>query len=72
MIWVGKDFKDHPVPTPSHGQGGQPLHQALDQTAQSPIQPGLEHFQGWGIHSFSGQLLPARHHPLSKKFPSNI
>jgi len=23
---------------------------------QGPIQPGLEHLQGWGIHSFSGQL----------------
>jgi len=21
-----------------------------------PIQPGPEHLQGWGIHSFSGQL----------------
>ena len=25
------------------------------QAAQGPIQPGLEHFQGWGIHSFFGQ-----------------
>jgi len=21
-----------------------------------PIQPSLEHFQGWGIHNFSGNL----------------
>jgi len=24
-----------------------------DQAAQGPIQPGLEHLQGWGVHSFS-------------------
>jgi len=55
MVCVGKDFKDHLVPpTPSppslHGQG----HLKLDQVAQSPIQPGLERFQGGGIHNFSG------------------
>ena len=33
-----------------HGQG----HLPVDQVAQSPIQPGLEHCQGGGIHSFSG------------------
>jgi len=26
----------------------------LDQVAQDPIYPGLEHLQGWGIYSFSG------------------
>ena len=26
------------------------------QAAQGPIQPSLEHLQGWGTHSFSGQL----------------
>ena len=25
------------------------------QAAQDPIQPGLEHLQGWGTHSFSSQ-----------------
>jgi len=34
-----------------HEQG----HLPLDQVAQSSIQPGLEHCQGGGIHSFSGQ-----------------
>ena len=38
MALVGGDLKDHPVPTPSHGQGCQPPGQA----AQDPIQPGLE------------------------------
>ena len=37
----------------------------LDQDAQGPIQPSLEHLQGWGIHSFSGQIVPVPHHPLS-------
>jgi len=35
---------------PCHGQGCHPLGQA----AQVPIQPSLEHLQGWGTHS-SGQ-----------------
>ncbi|KAK4808149.1 hypothetical protein QYF61_000129 [Mycteria americana] len=52
LVWVGRDLKDHRVPPPCHGQGCLPLEQA----AQSPIQPGLEHFQGWGIHNFSGNL----------------
>ena len=30
----------------------------LDEAAQGPIQPGLEHIQGWGIHSLSGQPVP--------------
>lgn len=41
MASVGRDPKDHPVPTP-------------DQAAQSPIQPGLESLQRRSIHSFSG------------------
>ena len=45
-----------------HGQG----HLPLDQVAQSPVQPGLEHFQGGGSHNFSGQ--PLSHHPHSKEF----
>ena len=32
-------------------QGHQPPHLIPDQAAQGPIQPGLEHLQGWGIHS---------------------
>lgn len=28
-------------------------------------QPGLEHFQQWGIHDFSGQPVPVSHHKLS-------
>jgi len=49
---------------PSHGQG----HLPLDQVAQSPVQPGLEHFQGGDSHSFSGQPVPVFHHPHGEEF----
>ena len=51
MVWVGRDLRAHPVPTPCHGQGCHPAAQ----TAQGHNQPGLEHLQGWGTYSFSGQ-----------------
>jgi len=57
-------FKDDLVQPPCHGQG----HLSLDQIAQSPIQTGLEHFQGGDIHRFSGQPVPVPHHPHSKEF----
>uniref|UniRef100_A0A8B9F808 Peptidase S1 domain-containing protein n=1 Tax=Amazona collaria TaxID=241587 RepID=A0A8B9F808_9PSIT len=49
----------HPVPTPCHGQG----HLPLDRVAPSPVQPGVEHCQGWDSHSFSGQPVPGPQHP---------
>ena len=42
MAWFGMELKDNLVPTPCHGEGCQPLNQALHQTAQGPIQPGQE------------------------------
>ena len=45
-----RDLKDHPVPTCCDGLVAPPP----DQAAQGPIQPGLEHLQGCGIHSISG------------------
>ncbi|NXN59955.1 POGZ protein, partial [Rynchops niger] len=51
-----KIIQFHP---PCHGQG----HLPLDQVAQSPIQPGLKTFQGWGFHPRSGQPVPVSHHP---------
>lgn len=36
-----------------YGQG----HLSLDQIVQSPIQPGLERFQGEGIHNFCGHSI---------------
>jgi len=76
MVWVRRDVIDHLVPTlaktgnneVSHGLG----HLPLDQVAQSPVQPGLEHCQGGGIHSFSGQPVPVPHHPQSEEFLSYI
>lgn len=35
---------------------------------QSPIQPGLDLFQSWDSHSFSGQPHIVIHHPHSEKF----
>ena len=37
-------------PSPCHGQGCPPPAQA----AQGPIQPGFEHFQGWGTTASLG------------------
>ena len=66
MAWKGHD--DHLVPTPCYVQG----HQPADQASQSHIQPGLECFQGWGIHNLLGQPVPVRHHPLCEKLPPHI
>jgi len=64
--WFGSEgnFKAHCVQSPCHGQ----KYLSLDQVAQSPIQPELEYFQGWGIYHLSGQPVPVPHHPHCKKF----
>jgi len=61
MAQVGRDLKDHEAPTIM-------LHAAPPTSTfnsrpgcHGPIQPGLEHVQGWGIHSLSGQPDPAPH-----------
>ena len=46
--------------------GREPFHQT--RLAQSPIEPGLECVQGWGIHSFSGQPVPGPHRQASPRF----
>jgi len=51
-------FRGHLAQPPCSEQG----HLQLDQVAQSPIQPGLEYFQGWGLHYLSGQPVPVLHH----------
>jgi len=58
MDWVGRDIE---ILTPCHGQ----CHHPPAQAAQGPIQPGLEHLQGWGTHNFSGQTLPGPRCPLT-------
>uniref|UniRef100_A0A8B9F833 polypeptide N-acetylgalactosaminyltransferase n=1 Tax=Amazona collaria TaxID=241587 RepID=A0A8B9F833_9PSIT len=62
MVCVGRDLKAHPIPASCHRQG----HLPLDQVAPSPVQPGLEHCQGWGSHNFSGHPVPGPHHPHSE------
>ena len=47
----------------------QPPLPILDQAAQGPIQPGLEHLQGWGIHTLSGQLFQHLTTLIVKNFP---
>lgn len=67
MFWVGSDPKDHLVPTPMPRAG------TSSSLAQSFIQPGLEHFQQWGIPNFFGQPVPVSHHSHSEFFPiSNL
>jgi len=58
MEWLGlvETPKDHEAPTLCHMQGHQPPYLIPAQAAQGPIQPGLEHPHGRGIHSLSGQL----------------
>jgi len=60
------DLKDHVVPTPCHGEVCHPPVQA----AQVSIQSGLEYLQGWGTHSFFGQLVPVPRYTLSEEFPN--
>jgi len=42
-------------------------HLQLHQVAQSPVQPDLECFQGWGIYHLSGQPVPLFHPTRGKK-----
>jgi len=56
--------RGHLVQPPSSKQG----NRQLDQVAQSPVQSGLECFQGWGLHCLSGQPVPVFHHPHCKEF----
>ena len=46
MAWVGRDLRDHEFQPPLSQAGLQPPHLILDQAAQSPLKPGLEHLQG--------------------------
>uniref|UniRef100_A0A8C2SU90 Dynein light chain Tctex-type 2 n=1 Tax=Coturnix japonica TaxID=93934 RepID=A0A8C2SU90_COTJA len=66
MTRVGRDLKDHVVPTPLPGRATKhtPL---LDQVAQGPVQPGLEHLQGRGIHNLPGQPVPGPNHSPSEE-----
>jgi len=69
MASIGRDLKDHQGPTPLLQAGPPTSIFNTNQAAQGPIQPGLENFQGWGIHSLSGQPVPVPHHLSVKNFP---
>jgi len=56
-------FKGHLAHSPCSEQGRLPL----DQVPQSPFQPGLQCFRGWGIYNLSGQPIPVFHHRHYKK-----
>jgi len=61
-------FRGHLAQPPCSEQG----HLQLDQGAQSPIQPDLECFQGWGIYHLSGQPVAVFHRSHCQKFFPNI
>ena len=56
---LGGTFRGRQAQPPCNEQ----RHLQPDQVAQSPVQPGLECFQGWGIDHLSGQPGPGFHHP---------
>ena len=66
MEWFGLEgiFQGYLVHPPCSEQG----HLQPDQVAQSPVQPGLECSQGWGIDHLPGQPVPGFHHPQHKQF----
>jgi len=55
--WVGGDLKAHPAQSSCCGQH---CH-TVGQVRKGPSQPGLEHLQGWGTHSFFRQHMPVPH-----------
>jgi len=72
MAWVGRDLKDHVAPTPMP-QAGPPTSTSNTRPGcPGPIQPGLEHFQGQGIHNLSEQPVPVPHYFLGKELPPDI
>ena len=53
-------------------QEGPPTSPFTRPGCPGPLQPGLEHLQGRGIHNLSGQPAPAPHHSPCKELPPNI
>jgi len=53
MVWIGRDLKDHPIPTSCH------WYLSPVEAAQGHIQPGLEHLQGWGTTASVGSCARA-------------
>jgi len=63
-LGLEETIEAHLVQLLCHGQG----HVSLDQVAQSPMHPNLEHLQGGDTHSFSGQPVTVSHHSHHKTF----
>jgi len=75
IVWLGLEgtSKIINLQSPCCMQGHQPPHLILDQAAQGPIQPGLEHLQGRGIHSLWAASEPATlSQPLSQHLTTLI
>jgi len=66
MAWIGMDFKDHESLTSLPGRATN-LH--LDQDAQGPIQPGLEHLQEQDSLFQHLSTLPVKSFPLKSHLP---
>ena len=64
MICVGRDLKDHLIPTTPPWAGTPSTSPGCSEL----IQPGLEHCQGGDSHSFSGQPAPGPYHLMVKNF----
>jgi len=58
MSYVGRDPKDHPVPTPLPWEGTPPTRLPKD-----PSNLVLNTSRAREIHSSSGQPVPVPHHP---------
>ena len=67
MARVGRDLKDHEAPiTPPHAG----LPTSTFNTSPGPIQPGLEHLQGWTGHPQPLRAaVAAPHHSHTKELP---
>jgi len=52
MAWIGSDHKDHPFPTPCHGQSCQPLESDLCKTQGNRNTPG-----SWFLVALTFQLV---------------
>lgn len=64
MLWAGKDLKHHLTTIPLLWAGSHPTRVSCPNP--HPIWP--EHFQGWSIHSFSGEVIAVPHQHHNKKF----
>ena len=73
MAWVGRDLKDHTAPTPPPHAGPPTSTFNTSPGCPGPIQPDLEHLQGWTGHPQPlWTAVPAPHHSHRKGLPPDI